>query len=131
MRSFRLDKESARRFARRWPWTFLGVAIAIALGYLGWADALVRLVFVHVGGAVLAGYARGTLAERLRKQHPGARFIGLLAFGMSVLLLTVIVDLTYPEIEGEVNVLAIGPPIAFVSILAFVLINRKNKSVVR
>jgi hypothetical protein len=80
---------------------------------------------------VFGGYMlRGVVARRFREQYPGARWIGLLTVGLTSVVVGVATMLAFPHSLGTPFDLAwLGT--SFFSILLFVLINRKNKDVVR
>lgn len=125
MRSFRLDPDSVQDVVESWPWMLATLIPAVGLGYLAvtyeWARMLVPIAFAA---------ALGPRAIIVWRQHyPTAKQLWLLSVGMTTLLIGVALRMAFPAWQGSAFDLTwLG--VAFLTILAFVLINRGNKDVV-
>jgi hypothetical protein len=130
MKSFRLDRDSVREFFDSWP----ALVIAAILGglsvYFGvtqvWGRVAALLVFGVYGGYLL----RGRVGERLQEKYPSARWVWLVAVGMTTAGFGVATRMAFPQVQGSAFDLT-WLAISFLSILVFVIVNRKNKDVVQ
>ncbi|MGN6545034.1 MAG: hypothetical protein ACTHK7_08285 [Aureliella sp.] len=130
MKSFRLDTESITEAVESWPALCAAAALTALLVYLGRFDATSRIVLV-VGGGVYFGYAlREHLGRKLRLRYPRASWHVLLAIGLCVATAGVIARMALPAMQGSPLDLA-WIVVSFVSILAFVVINRHDSDVLR
>ena len=129
-RSFRLDPDSVTEFLDSWPALLIGALVACLSVYLGMTHLWGRIFAVFLFGTYGGFLLRGVAGERLREQYPGARWVWLLSVGFTTLVVGVATGMAFPETRGSAFDRAwLG--VAFFSILAFVLANRKNKNVVR
>ncbi len=131
MNSFRLDRDSVCRFLRSMPYLIVGILIGVILGFLGWLNLIVRILFILFGGLFLSGLMQGKMSRIYSKRYPGARCTYILIFAITVMVLGGVTMIAFPNMPEEQNLMAIWSPIAFAGILVFVIINRKNKSVMR
>lgn len=130
MRSFRLDPDSVAEFFDSWPALFIGALLAAISVYLGishlWGRVSAVLILGLYGGYLL----RGVATDKLREKYAGARCIWLLSAGMTTTMVGVATRMAFPQTQGASFDLAwLG--VAFFTILAFVVINRKNPNVMK
>ncbi len=130
MRSFRLDTDSVVDFLDSWPAVVIGILLASLSAWLGithlWGRAVAVLLCAMYGGFLV----RGVASQRLREQYPGARWVWLLAAGLTTIAVGVAARMAFQTIQSSTFDLAwLGA--SFFLILAFVLANRKDKNVVR
>jgi hypothetical protein len=130
MKSFRLDPDSVTEFLDSWPALAIGSILAGLSFYFGmthhWGLVCAVLLCGTYGGYLL----RGVGARRLQEKYPGARWIWLLMAGMMTAVLGVGTGMAFPQVHGTAFDKA-WLAMSFFSILIFVLINRKNKSVIQ
>jgi len=130
MRSFRLDRESLSDALQSWPAMVGAIAMCCAVAYVGWTHLFWRGLVIVFAGYYFGYVARGNLFHNLQEKYPQARYIGLLSMGMVTLTLGVLVRMTFREMQGGafdvVWLLA-----AFIAILAFVIINRRDPDIWR
>ena len=130
MKSFRLDTDSVVDFLDAWPAVVIGILLASLSAWLGithlWGRAVAVLLCAIYGGFLV----RGVFCQRLREQYPGARWVWLLAAGLTTIAVGLAVRMALPTFQSPAFDLAcLGD--SFFLILAFVLANRKDKNVVR
>lgn len=127
MRSFRLDPASVPELLRSWPIMLTGAAVGSVLAYLGttygWARPLVPLLLgIGVGPGLLVG--------GIKQRYPTACHLWLLSTGMMTALVGVALRMAFPAWQGSrFDLTWLG--ISFVTISAFVLLNRGKKEVLR
>ncbi len=127
-RSFHLDKSTATELADSWPAILLGLLITGLLLYLSWFNQAWRVLLIAFG-AVYFGYVlRGNLTKRLRSQYPHAMYQWLLSIGLTSAALGVFARMLLPNLQGGVTDM-VWVTISFSTILAFVLINRRDPDV--
>ena len=130
MRSFHLDTDSVADFLDSWPALILGVVLAglsFVLGVTQLWSRVVAILFVAVYGVFLL---RGVIAQRLRAQYPGARWIWLLSVAFTSSTIGVATRMAVPTMRVPSFDLAwLG--VTFLSVLTFVLANRNDEHVVR
>ena len=128
LNSFRLDPKSVADFFDSWPAVIVAVVLGGGFAYLGIAHLWGRITAIMILG-IYGGYVlRGTAADRLREKYPGARWIWLLAAGMTTAALGVASRMAFPAIQGTAfNLAWIG--VSFVTILVFIVANRNNPAV--
>jgi hypothetical protein len=130
MRSFRLDADSVTELLDSWPAFIIAPLLFVLFAYLGithlWGRVCAVLIFGIFGGFML----RGVIARQFREQYPGARSLWLLTVGQTSAAVGVATMLAFPEgLNTPFNLSWLG--ISFFSILLFVIVNRKNRNVVR
>lgn len=130
MRSFRLDPDSVAGFLGSWSALVAGAVLACLTVYLGithlWGRVCAMLVCGIYGGCLL----RGVAAHRLREQYPAARRVWLLSVGLTTLVVGVATRMAFPQTQGTAFDLSwLGA--SFLTILVFVVANRKDKDVIR
>ena len=130
MKSFRLDRQSIDEFLSSWPSLLIALAITGGLAYAGWLLPGWRIVLVLFAGGYFGYALRGTLTQSIAERYPMARCRGLLAVGMVVLTLGVLARFSFPESQTT-PLDAIWLSTAFVCILLFIIINRKDPDVFR
>ena len=130
MKSFRLDIDSVNDAIESWPALLLALAVSASLAYLGWLDAAWRGTLI-VFGAIYFGYAmRGTFSYGLRSKYPNAACIWLVSIGLTSAALGVIARMLLPSLQGgSTDCVWIG--VSFTTILAFVVINRRDPDVLK
>ena len=112
------------------PALVLGPLPVGLFAYLGITHLWGRFCAVLIGGLFGVYLLRGTIAQRVREQYPGARMTSFLAVGQTSLVVGVASKLAFPPGLGTPFDLAwLGT--SFFSILLFVPINRKDEHVVR
>ena len=130
MKSFRLDPDSVSEFFETWPALVVRLLLACVFAYLGlihiWFWILALLFCGIYGGCLL----RGVLARRLHEKYPGARHVWLLSVGMTTMFIGVVARMAFPTIQGRAFDLA-WVVLSFLTILTFVIINRKDQNVLR
>jgi hypothetical protein len=130
MRSFRLDPDSVTELFNSWPAFVIAPLLVCLFAYLGITHLWGRVCAVFMCGIFGGSILRGVTAHRFREQYPGARWFWLLTVGQTSLVVGVTTMLAFPHSLGTPLDLAwLG--MSFFSILLFVLINRKNRNVVR
>jgi len=130
VKSFRLDPDSVTEFFDSWPALVTGALLVCLSAYLGithlWGWIFAVLICGIYGGYLL----RGVTTRRFQEKYPGARWMWLLTVGMTTPTVGVATRMAFPQTQGTAFDLAwLG--VSFFSILAFVVINRKNVHVVR
>ena len=127
MRSFRLDPDSVTDFLRSWPFVLFGGLLAAAIALISkdysWARLSIPLLMgICLGPRLFVG--------RIREQYPTARHQWLLSIGMMTALIGVVLRMAFPTWQGsDFDLTWLG--VSFFTILAFVLLNRGNKDVVK
>jgi hypothetical protein len=130
MRSFRLDRDSIAEVLDSWPALVVGILLASLFAYLGIMHLWGRVCAVLLSGTYGGFLLRGVVGRRLREQYPGARWIWLLSVASATLVVGVAARMAFPQIQATAFDSAwLG--VSLFSILAFILINRKDKNVVR
>ena len=108
----------------------IGAALFLTLNYFHIAEKAWRIAML-LAGAVFVGYLiRGQTCRVLRRQYPNARWIGLLAVGLSIMTFGCIARWLVPGGHESMFTMAFILP-AGVCIFAFVIINRKDPDVTR
>ena len=130
MKSFHLDTTSKREVIQMVGALLIGVGLFFALEYFQITATVWRAVTL-LSGAVFVGYlCRGHLCRSLRRKYPNARWIGLLAIGLSIASFWATARLVVPGAEdGSLTLVFIIP--AGACIATFVFINRKDPNVTR
>ncbi len=130
MRSFRLDPDSVTEVLDSWPAYVIAPLLVCLFAYLGFTQHWGLVCAVLVCG-VFSGYLLcGGITRRYRARYPGARWVWLLTVGQTSVVVGLATILALPYKLGTLFDMA-WTGMAFFSILLFVLINRKNKDVVR
>ena len=130
MKSFQLDTESIHDAIESWPAILIALAISVFLTYAGWFNVTCRGILV-VFAAVYFGYAlRGVFARSLRAKYPNAKSIWLLSIGMTSVLLGMLARMLLPSLHG-VTTDYVWIVVSFMTILAFVVINRHDPDVLK
>lgn len=125
MKSFRLDPDSVQEAIAGWPVFLLAIILGTATAWFAttyqWSRILTPLLFgIALGPRFVGG---------LRQKYPTANQLWLLSIGMATALVGVTARMVFPSWQGaEFDLPWIG--VAFVSILAFVVVNRGDKNVV-
>lgn len=132
MRSFRLDSDSVSEFRETWPGLVIGLMVLGLLAYFGLARHAILAAAILFGGLYVTSLLDGSIGRRLRRTYPGARSTWLLTAGMVVFLVGFVVRILGREVwdqpgVGPIDLVWLGG--AFALILAFVILNRKNASV--
>lgn len=130
MKSFRLDRESVSDVARGWPQLLAGLAIMLALTYLGWSVPVWRIILAIFIGTYFGGIFSGGFQRSLVARYPNARFHRLLSIGLLTATSGVICRMTFPTVQGGFLDIA-WILFSFVFILAFVLLNRHDPDVMK
>ena len=127
MRSFRLDPDSINDFVKCWPWILFWALVGCAIGifctaYL-WGRILIPIVFgIALGPRLFDGH--------IQKRYPTAFCVWLVSLGLMTCLVGVTLRMSFPHWQGTgFDTAWLG--VAFISILAFVLLNRENSDVFR
>ncbi len=130
MRSFRLHIESKAELI----WDAIALAVGVGVFFLlrHWQIAeLAWRIGALLAAAVFVGYLlRGRLCRTLRQRYPNARWIGLLAVGMTVLTFGVIARFVVPGAQEGFFMLPFIL-LAGACIATFVVANRKDPDVTR
>ncbi|MCG6156519.1 hypothetical protein [Rubinisphaera margarita] len=126
MKSFQLDPDSLDEVVKGWPVLvvalLLGSVIASFTQFHPWA----RILIPSALGLVLGI----RMIPQLWRNHPTARHIWLLAIGMIACLVEAVLNIAFPRgLDGDFHFVWLV--IAFVSLLAFAVVNRKNRDVVQ
>jgi hypothetical protein len=130
MKSFRLDTNSIDAFIESWPALLAALAFSGALMYAGWFNATSRGLLIAFS-ALYFGYAlRGRLTEKLRAEYPNAAHLWLVSIGMTSAALGVVARMLMPSLQGGYTDY-IWIAISFSTLLAFVVINRRDRDVVK
>ena len=130
MKSFQLDTESIYDAIESWPAILIALAISVVLTYAGWFNVTCRGILV-VFAAVYFGYAlRGVFTRSLRAKYPNAKSIWLLSIGMTSVLLGMLARMLLPSLHG-VTTDYVWIVVSFMTILAFVVINRHDPDVLK
>lgn len=125
MKSFRLDPDSVHEAIEGWPVFLLAIVLGTASAWFAttyqWSRILTPLLFgVALGPRLVSG---------LRQKYPTGKKLWLLSIGMATALVGVMARMAFPSWQGaEFDLPWIG--VAFISILAFVVVNRGSKDVV-
>jgi hypothetical protein len=130
VKSFRLDTDSIKDAIESWPAILTALAISAPLLHVGWFDATWRGILIAFA-AVYFGYAlRGTLTKNIRSKYPNATCIWLVSIGLSSAAFGVIARMLMPSLQGGIaDYLWII--LSFTTILAFVVINRRDPDVLK
>jgi hypothetical protein len=130
MRSFRLDTHSVAEVLDSWAAFVIAPVLVGVFAYFGLTHLWVRICAVLMCG-LFGGYMlRGVTIRRFQEQYPGARHFWLLVVGQTSAVIGVAIMLAFAQRMGSwFDLTWLG--ITFLSILLFVIVNRKNKSVVR
>ena len=130
MKSFRLDTNSINAFFESWPAFLSALAISGALMYAGWFNATCQGLLIAFS-ALYFGYAlRGRLTENLRAKYPNATHLWLVSIGLTSAAIGVVTRLLMPSLQGSYTDY-IWIAISFSTILAFVVMNRRDRDVVK
>jgi hypothetical protein len=130
MRSFRLDADSVTELLDSWPAFIIAPLLFFLFAYLGITHLWGRVCAVLICGIFGGFMLRGVIARQFREQYPGARWLWLLTVGQTSAVVGVATMLAFPDRHSiPFDLCWLG--ISFFSILLFVLINRKNREVVR
>jgi len=127
MRTFRLDPDSVRDFVTSWPLVLACTAVGSAIAMLAtthhWGRILIPVLFgIALGPRLVDG--------QLREKYPTAKHLWLLSIGLMTSLIGIIARMAFPGWQGTgFDLTWLGT--AFFSILAFVLVNHRNKDVVQ
>ncbi len=98
--------------------------------YAGWFNATSRGLLIAFS-ALYFGYAlRGRLTEKLRAKYPNAAHLWLVSIGMTSAALGVVARMLMPSLQGGYTDY-IWIAISFSTLLAFVVINRRDRDVVK
>lgn len=98
--------------------------------FVGWFNATCQGLLIAFS-AVYFGYAlRGRLTENLRVKYPNAAYLWLVSIGMTSAVIGVVARLLMPSLQGSYTDY-VWIAISFSTILAFVLINRHDRDVVK
>lgn len=128
MRSFRLDTDSINDAIESWPVILAALAISGLLLYVGWFAPIWRAILIAFA-AIYFGYAlRGSLTNNLRSQYPNATCIWLVSIGLTSAALGVIARMLLPSLQGGIADY-VWIVLSFTTILAFVVINRRDPDV--
>jgi hypothetical protein len=130
MKSFRLDRNSVSELLATWPAALLAIALLTGLAYVGWFHVVARILFIGLGALYWGFVFRGRLHDSLRQKYPHAQALLLLAIALVTLTLGVVVRMTFPAVQGGVFDL-VWLSTAFCFILAFVVVNRRDRDVVK
>lgn len=110
--------------------SLLAVALCGFFAYLGWFDATWRASLIAFG-AIYFGYAfRGSLTQNLRTKYPNASCISLLSIGLCATMFGVLARMTFPSLQNAF-IDYVWLSIFFTTILAFVIINRRDPDVLQ
>jgi hypothetical protein len=130
VKSFRLEVESRRELIQNGLALLIGAGVFLALDRLGIAEIAWRVVIL-LSGAVFAGWlCRGRLCRVLRRRYPNARWIALLAVGLSVLAFGFLARILFPWAEEGM----FTPAFLVLSggcVAAFLLVNRRDPDVLK
>ena len=130
MRSFRLDADSVTELLDSWPAFIIAPLLFFLFAYLGITHLWGRVCAVLICGIFGGFMLRGVIARQFREQYPGARWLWLLTVGQTSAVVGVATMLAFPGgLNTPFNLSWLG--ISFFSILLFVIVNRKNRNVVR
>jgi hypothetical protein len=130
MRSLRLDADSVTELSDSWPAFIIAPLLALLFAYLGSTHLWGRFCAVLICGIFGGFLLRGVVARRFRAQYPGARWLWLLTVGQTSVVVGVATMLVFPD-RRSIPFDPCWLGISFFSILLFVLVNRKNREVVR
>jgi len=130
MKSFRLDFDSVKDTIDSWPAIIVSTIICGLLAYFGWFDPTRRITLV-VFAALYFGYAlRGSLTQSFRAKYANASYLSLLSIGMCSATFGVLGRMIFPAQQGGL-LDYVWLAISFTTILAFVLVNRRDTDVVQ
>lgn len=126
MKSFRLDHDSVTEFLQSWPVFIAGGLIGSTVVVIGrdqwWSRLFIPLLGVCLGPRLFVG--------RMRERYPTARHLWLLSIGTMTALLGVVLRMAFRAWQGTAFDLTwLG--VSFFTILAFVVLNRGNKDVIK
>ena len=130
MRSFRLDIVSVTKLLDSWPAFVIAPLLVGLFAYLGITHLWGRVCAVLMCGFFCGYLFRGLTAQRFRERYPDARWIWLLTIGQTSLVVGVATILAFPNrLRTLFDVAWLA--MSFLSILLFVVINRRNPNVFR
>jgi hypothetical protein len=128
--SFKLDTESVREFLKYWPLHILIFLMLLTQAFFGVFNVAVAMTLNHVYGLYLGFIFRGQFHESLREKYPHARYMLLLSAGIGIATMAVLLRMIYPQLQGTVFD-GCWTIVSFMLILSFVVINHKDKDVMR
>lgn len=132
MKSFRLDRDSVHGFLKSIQYVIvLVLTMAVIRGFFGWHNIIARISSILLGGLFVSSLMQGKMSRIISRRYPSARCTYILIFAMTVIVLGILTMAAFPNMSDEHNLMGIWSPIAFAGILVFVIINRKNMSVMR
>lgn len=124
-KSFRLDRESFQEL----PAVVAALAIFGVLYYFDVFSASLTPVLI-ISGVLLVGYlVAGGLHKQLQSRYPNAAHTWLLVIGFAALSVGVAARMLLPSLQGG-WLDYLGLAISFITILTFILINRRDSDVV-
>jgi hypothetical protein len=95
---------------------------------MGWFDAAWRGTLI-IFMAIYFGYAmRGTFTHSVRSKYPNASFVWLISIGLTAAAVGVFARMLMPSLQGGLTDY-VWIAVSFLSILAFVVINRNDPDV--
>ena len=128
LKSFRLDTDSIKDAIDSWPVILVAVALCGLFATLGWSDATWRVTLIAFG-AIYFGYAfRGSLTQNLRSKYPNASCMSLLSICSFAVTFGLLVRMIFPTLQGGF-LDYVWLSISFTTLLAFVVINRRDPDV--
>lgn len=130
MKSFRLDTDSVKDAIESWPALLVAAVICAFLTYLGWFNAVWRGVLVAFGAAYFGCVLRGVFAKNLRSKYPNSSCLWLLSIGFCSATIGVITRMLFPSLQGGLPDY-VWIAISFTTILAFVVVNRRDPDVLK
>jgi hypothetical protein len=130
MKSFRLDTESIDKFIESWPAIIFAAALCGLFAYLGVSSIAWRALLIVFGGLYFGYMLRGTLTQNMRAKYPNASCLSLLSIAMCSATLGVLARMTFPSVQnGYLDYTWLS--ICFASLLAFIVINRRDPDVMQ
>lgn len=127
MKSFRLDT-SKQELLESWPAILLATCVCGISLYFGWFNVVGRILFIVIGASYFGFVSRGFFASRIEAQYPNARHRWLVSVGLTSAALGVFVRMLMPKLQGG-PVDYVWLSLSFFTILAFVLLNRRDPDV--
>ena len=130
MKSFRLHTGSTAEIVQLIIAAIISIGLFWTFRYFQITDTAYRVISIMVVAVVVAYLCRGTLCRSLRRQYPNARWIGLLAVGISVATFGTAARFIVPG--ADQGALTLGYILtAGACIATFVIINRSDPDVTR
>jgi hypothetical protein len=130
MKSFRLDTNSVNDAIESWPAILTALLISAFLMYVGWFHAAWRGILIAFGALYFGYVFRGALTRDLRSKYPNATSLWLISIGFTSALFGLAIRVLMPSLQGSFSDY-LWIILSFTTILAFVVINRRDPDVLK